>query len=182
LSKIIISYRRSDSDVFAGRIRDRLAAHFGEDSVFIDVDSIPFGTDFRVHIQQELAEADAVLVVVGPRWLGAAKGAHSRIMDSTDPVRIEVETALSKGISTIPILVGKTPMPKTQQLPESLRDFSFINAAPVDTGRDFHRDVDRVIATLDTILGRPLNVEGNWAPPGVWCACESTRWHRQNRR
>lgn len=159
MSKIIISYRRSDSDVFAGRVRDRLAARFGEDSVFIDIDSIPLGTDFRVHIQEALAKADAVLVVVGPRWLGAGKGAKSRIMDSTDPVRIEVEAALSKGIPTVPILVGNTVMPKIEQLPESLKNFSFINAATVDTGRDFHRDLDRVIATLNRILGLPSDTE-----------------------
>jgi hypothetical protein len=33
-------------------------------------------------------------------------------------------------------------MPKPEQLPESLRNFAYINAAPVDTGRDFHRDLD----------------------------------------
>ena len=159
MTKIIISYRRSDSDVFAGRVRDRLAGNFGEDSVFIDVDSIPFGKDFRVHIQEALAKADAVLVVVGPRWLGAGRGGHSRIKDDTDPVRIEVETALSKGIPTIPILVGQTNMPKPEQLPESLRSFAFINAAPVDTGRDFHRDLSRVIATINTILERPTDAD-----------------------
>ena len=47
MTKIIISYRRSDSDVFAGRVRNRIAGNFGEDSVFIDVDSIPFGKDSR---------------------------------------------------------------------------------------------------------------------------------------
>ena len=138
--------------MFAGRVRDRIASHFGKDSVFIDIDSIPFGKDFRVHIQEALARADAVLVVIGPRWLGVSKGSHSRIKEDTDPVRIEVETALSKGIPTIPILVGQTKMPKAEQLPESLRSFVFINAAPVDTGRDFHRDLNRVIGTVNSIL------------------------------
>jgi TIR domain len=157
LAKIIISYRRSDSDVFAGRVRDRIAGDFGENSVFIDVDNIPFGKDFRIHIQEALAEANAVLVVVGPRWLGIGKGGHSRITNDTDPVRIEVEAALSNGIPIIPILVGQTKMPAPEQLPESLRNFAFINAAPVDTGRDFHRDLNRVIATINTILDRPLD-------------------------
>jgi formylglycine-generating enzyme required for sulfatase activity len=157
VTKIIISYRRSDSDLFAGRVRDRIAADFGEESVFIDVDNIPFGKDFRVHIQEALTSADAVLVVVGPRWLGRSKGGRSRIMDDTDPVRIEVETALSKGVPTIPILVGQTNMPKPDQLPESLRNFAFINAAPVDTGRDFHRDLNRIIAAINAILERPTD-------------------------
>jgi hypothetical protein len=157
--KFIISYRRSDSDAFAGRIRDRLATRFGEDSVFIDVDNIPFGKDFRVHIQEALAEADAVLVIIGPKWLGGSKGGHSRIKDDNDPVRIEVETALNNRLPTVPILVGQTNMPKPEQLPQSLRDFAFINAAPVDTGRDFHRDLARVITTLEMLIERRADVE-----------------------
>lgn len=143
--------------MFAGRVRDRVAAHFGENSVFIDVDNIPFGKDFRVHIQEEMAQADVVLVIIGSKWLGVGKGGHSRIKEETDPVRIEVETALVKGIPTIPVLVGQTKMPKPEQLPDSLKDFSFINAASVDTGRDFHRDLDRVIGTIDGILERSAN-------------------------
>jgi formylglycine-generating enzyme required for sulfatase activity len=158
VAKIIISYRRSDSDVFAGRVRDRIAGDFGEDSVFIDVDDIPFGKDFRVYIQEALAKAAAVVVVVGPRWIGTGKGGRSRIMDDTDPVRIEVETALSKGIPIIPILVGQAIMPKPGQLPESLQNFAFINAARVDTGRDFHRDLNRVVASINTILDRPKDL------------------------
>ena len=47
MPKIIISYRRSDSDAIAGRIRDRLAGYYGDDSIFMDIDNIPFGMDFR---------------------------------------------------------------------------------------------------------------------------------------
>jgi TIR domain len=156
VAKIVISYRRFDSDAFAGRIRDRIAGGFGDDSVFMDVDNIPFGRDFRIHIQKALAEADAVLVVVGPKWLSGEKG-RNRIKDDADPVRIEVETALGNGIPTIPILVGRTSMPMPEQLPESLKNFAFINAAPVDAGRDFHRDLSRVISAINTILAGPMN-------------------------
>jgi TIR domain/Jacalin-like lectin domain len=152
VTKIIISYRRADSDVFAGRVRDSIANSFGEESVFIDVDNIPFGKDFRVHIQEAMAEANAVLVVIGPAWLGPGNNGRSRIMDDRDPVRIEVETALNRRVPTVPILVGKTSMPAPEQLPESIRDLAFINAASVDTGRDFHRDLDRVIETISALL------------------------------
>jgi hypothetical protein len=164
VAKIIISYRRSDADMFAGRVRDRIASRFGENSVFIDVDNIPLGKDFRVHIQEEMAQADAVLVIIGTKWLGSVKGGRSRIQDETDPVRIEVETALGKKIPTIPLLVGTARMPKSEQLPDSLRDFSFINAASVDTGRDFHRDLDRVIAAISDILDRPSSQAERPAP------------------
>jgi hypothetical protein len=156
MAKIIISYRRSDSDVFAGRVHDQIVSRYGDQSAFIDVDNIPFGKDFRVHIQEELANADAILVIVGPKWLGS-KGGRSRIMDAADPVRIEVETALSRGLPTIPILVGNATMPRPEQLPETLKDFPFLNAAQVDTSRDFHRDLNRVIAAIDQILHLPLD-------------------------
>ena len=86
---IIISYRRSDLDVFAGRVRDRIASHYGETSVFIDVDDIPFGRDFRVHIQEALSECDTLVVIIGRKWLGAGKRGQFRINDGADPVRIE---------------------------------------------------------------------------------------------
>jgi hypothetical protein len=49
MPKNSLSYRRDDSILFAGRICDRLVAHFGRESVFMDVDSIPFGVNFREH-------------------------------------------------------------------------------------------------------------------------------------
>ena len=70
MSKIIISYRRSDSAPVAGRIFDRLVQHYGKDSVFMDIDNIPFGTDFRKHIQNVISNSDVVIAVVGPKWLG----------------------------------------------------------------------------------------------------------------
>jgi hypothetical protein len=39
--KILISYRREDSEHITGRIYDRLAAHFGGGSLFMDIDTIP---------------------------------------------------------------------------------------------------------------------------------------------
>ena len=36
----------------------------------MDIDRIPFGTDFRHHIQDALRDADVLLAVIGPTWLG----------------------------------------------------------------------------------------------------------------
>ena len=43
--RIFISYRRIDTSYAAGRIYDRLGAHFGEDAIFMDVDTIEGGLD-----------------------------------------------------------------------------------------------------------------------------------------
>jgi len=61
MPEITISYRRKDSDAITGRIRDRIARDFGDNSVFMDIDNIPLGIDFRKHIQKALREKpDAV--------------------------------------------------------------------------------------------------------------------------
>jgi hypothetical protein len=151
---ITISYRRADSDATAGRIRDRLADYYGAESIFIDIDSIPVGVDFREQIKRELSKNDALLVVVGPKWRGAGKGGRARINDENDPVRVEVEAALARGIPVVPILVHGATMPKPNELPESLRTFSFHNAATVDSGQDFHPHMERLIRSLDRVLGR----------------------------
>jgi hypothetical protein len=152
MSKIIVSYRRADSQAVAGRIVDRLISHFGPDAVFMDVDNIPFGIDFRDHIHAVLSKAAVLIAIVGPDWLGIDADKHRRIDDEDDPVRVELETALKQKLLVIPVLVNNAGMPKANTLPESLRGFSFLNAAPVDVGRDFRPHVDRLIRSIETAL------------------------------
>ena len=132
MPKIILSYRRSDSDAIAGRIRDNLALYYGNESVFIDVDNIPFGIDFREHIRKAFGEHDLMLAIVGNKWTGARKGGRTRIQEETDPVRVEVEMALERRMPLIPVLVEGARMPKAEELPEPLKDFSFRNAAEIE--------------------------------------------------
>ena len=106
MPKIVLSYRREDSDAIAGRIRDRLAARYGAASVFMDVDSIPFGVDFRAYVAETLANTDLVLAIIGPKWAGAPKRQKTRIQNPVDPVRIEIETAFKLKIPIIPVLVN----------------------------------------------------------------------------
>jgi hypothetical protein len=94
-----------------------------------------------------------MLVLIGPKWMGAKKGGMSRISgDKDDPIRIEIETALKQRMPLIPILVGGASMPKSSALPESLQKLCFLNAAEVDDGRDFHQHVDRLIRAMDRLL------------------------------
>ena len=152
MQKIVISYRRADSAWTVRSIFDRLAAHYGTDSVFMDIDAIPLGSDFRGHIEQALREADFVVAVVGPDWVGARKRGRSRINDENDPVRIELEMALRCGVPIIPVLANRATMPQADDLPDSLRDFTFHNAAEVDAGRDFDQQIDRLISTMDRLF------------------------------
>jgi hypothetical protein len=149
MPKIAISYRRSDSSGIAGRIFDRLAAHYGEESVFMDIDNIPFGVDFRTHIQETLRQTDILIAVIGPNWLAANATGSARIQDKTDPVRVEIETALERKSLIIPVLVDGAKMPSSSELPPEFGNFAFRNAAEVATGRDFRAHMDRLIGSID---------------------------------
>jgi hypothetical protein len=152
LAKILISYRRADSAAIVGRIYDRLVARYGAGSVFLDVDDIPVGIDFRDHIRRTLERTDVVLAIVGPGWRGA-RDARARIQDEDDPVRVEIEAALTAAIPLCPVLVGGAQMPRAHDLPPSLERLPYINATTVDAGRDFDYHVGRLIGALDAILG-----------------------------
>jgi len=152
MAQIIISYRRADSQAIAGRVFDRLSAQYGERAVFMDIDAIPFGIDFRKHIGEALRRCDVLIALVGPHWLGRQDGGANRIDDPADPVRIELEGAFEQGVPVIPVLIDDARMPSEAELPPSLKQFSYFNAAPVDSGRDFRPHMDRLIRALDELL------------------------------
>jgi len=135
---IILSYRRDDTGAVAGRIFDRLVGHYGADQVFMDIDSIPFGLDFREHIRQTLKRCDVLLAIVRKNWAAADENGAFRINEENDWVRIEVEAALAKKIPLIPVLIDNASLPAPASLPEGLRNLVFRQAAPVDSGRDFN--------------------------------------------
>jgi hypothetical protein len=154
MPKIAISYRRADSEAMTGRIFDRLIARYGKEAIFRDIDDIPAGIDFRQHINETLHKTNVLLAIVGPKWLGMSRGGLERINTESDPVRVEVETALRRRLPIIPVVIGNTKMPSSDQLPPSLKDFAFRNAVKIDTGRDFDHHIDHLIKSIDSILGQ----------------------------
>ena len=172
--QIAVSYRRSDSATMTGRICDQLIARYGAEAIFLDIDAIPLGVDFRTYIRSVLQRSDVLVAIVGPAWHGET-GAGARIDEPDDPVRVEVELALAAGLMIVPVLVDGAQMPAPTALPASLAPLAFLNAATVDTGRDFRHHVDRLIDALDDLLGktytlpaRPGSLRPWWGRPHVW--------------
>lgn len=149
MSKIFLSYRREDSADVTGRIDDRLVQQFGREAVFVDVDSIPFGVDFRKHLDDQVAKCDVFLAVIGPDWTGTKDGkGKSRLEDPRDFVRIEIESALKREIPIIPVFVRGAKFPATERLPTNVHDLSYRNGLEVRSGHDFHKDMNRLIEFL----------------------------------
>jgi hypothetical protein len=149
--QIAVSYRRSDSAAMTGRICDQLIARYGAEAVLRDIDAIPVAVDFRAYIRNVLQRSDVLLAIVGPAWRGET-GDGARIDDPDDPVRVEVELALGAGLTIVPVLVEGARMPAATTLPATLAPFAFLNAATIDTGRDFHHHCGQLIDALDDRL------------------------------
>jgi hypothetical protein len=153
MARIFISYRRADSEVETGRIYDRLESHFGRDSVFMDVDDIPLGVDFRAYLDEQIRTCDALLAIIGARWLNPPDGDGERRIDvPQDYVRTEIELALQRGIPVIPILLRGVTMPQESDLPPSIAPLAYRNAAQIDPGAGFRIHMDRLIRGLEQLL------------------------------
>ena len=148
VSRLFISYRRDDSAGYAGRLYDRLEREFGRDHLVMDVDSIPLGANFVKVLGDEVAKCDLLLAIIGPGWLEARdEEGKRRLENPQDFVRIEIGTALKRGIPVIPILLEGTRIPKADQLPDDLKELTLRNGLNV-RHVSFLDDLERLIRGL----------------------------------
>lgn len=154
-SGIFISYRREDASGHAGRLYDHLAARFGDDRVFMDVESIVPGTDFVVAIEGALERCHACIVLIGPAWLSASddEGRH-RLEQPDDFVRFEIETAMERSLHVIPVLLWGAAMPAQDQLPPTLAALTRLQALDV-SDRRWRADTTRLVDLLDRLAPSP---------------------------
>jgi hypothetical protein len=154
-AKLFINYRREDTAPYAGRLHDRLAAHFGQDQVFIDIDQIEFGEDFVEVINRKLDACEIAIILIGPNWLGAMDATgNRRLDDNEDFVRMEIIAVLERKIRVIPVLVGGARMPRKYELPEILAPLSRRNGIELG-GTRFHADVSRLIEAIEKTRSFP---------------------------
>jgi hypothetical protein len=170
---IFVSYRRADSAAVVDHLYDRLAARYGKECIFRDVDNIPYGRDFRSHIRTVLGASDIVLAVVGRCWHGGRGSSAGRIMRDDDPVRIEIEVAFEAGALLIPVLVEGAEVPKVASLPPSLHELPVLNAATLASGKDFEHHLGLLFRQLDEALrqrGKSVVRRPDWLRPAASAA------------
>jgi hypothetical protein len=149
MPKIFISYRRGDSGPYAGRLYDRLAAHFGDDQVFMDIDNIELGEDFSEVVTRKVGACDVLLAVIGRSWTSAVDAEGKvRLAQESDWVRMEITHALDSGIRLIPVLVGGADMPEARDLPPRLAALTRRNALVLSDLR-FRQDADALIRAIE---------------------------------
>jgi hypothetical protein len=157
--RIFISYRRSDSAGHAGRLYDYLKDYFGEERIFFDVDTIDPGVDFEQKIKSELENSGVLLVLIGDHWLEVKDRLGNRRLDNPrDYIRLEVETALTKNITVIPVLLQGVSIPSGSDLPENLYDLSRRNAIKL-SNEYWYSDLSVLTAILKNVLRIPRSLK-----------------------
>jgi hypothetical protein len=183
--RIFISYRRADTANQAGWLADRLAGHFGRSQVVRDVDSIQLGNDFADVIAAAVTSCDVLLALIGHQWLAAPPGPE-------DYVRVEIESALTRGVQVIPVLVDGARMPTAAELPPGLARLA--QRPPLSLGAaNPEADVSRMIQVLDQSIAQRMTerqatqaglgqnqptVTGmapSWGPPAIHASASQPR-------
>lgn len=165
---IFICYRRDDTAGYAGRLYDRLAARFGEDRVFMDIDGIGLGTDFVEEIEKAIGTCKVQIVMIGRRWASITDSSGARRLDDPDDyVRLEIETALKRKIRVIPALIAGAAMPKPEELPDSLKSLRRRQGIQISHA-GFDGDVAQLITKLEQILGVSHTEDDDASDEGSW--------------
>src|SRR5262249_11681754 len=164
LRNIFISYRREENKYQARMIFD--AFQKAEVRVFYDIDSIPLGRDFRETIMDQVQKCDVLLALVGPNWAQCSdpKTRLPRLENADDFVRIEIGTALNRGIPVVPVLLDDASLPEADQLPNDLRNL-FDRQAEFISFRTFDDDVKRLITKLKIKSRQTLEPSEPGEPP-----------------
>jgi hypothetical protein len=148
---VFVSYRREAGGDAAGRLADRLVDRLGTERVFMDVDAIEPGMDYVEAITRAVTACDVLVAVIGPGWLTAAGEHGRRLDDPSDWVRVEVGTALSRGVRVIPALVGGANMPTREDLPGELAGLARRNALRI-RHESFRADAGHLVEVIERVL------------------------------
>jgi hypothetical protein len=148
MTTVFISYRRENTAGEARALFNDLVERLGDKSVFMDVDSIALGRDFRSVLQETTASCDLMLVIIGRNWADATdERGRIRLENPSDYVRLEIETALKRNIAVTPVLVQGAQMPAPEVLPTEIRDLAYRNGFELGHSR-WESDIREMIRRL----------------------------------
>jgi hypothetical protein len=171
---VFINYRRGDTSGEARALFNELVAIRGKDSVFMDVDTIALGRDFRQIVRERVETCDLMLALIGRDWstVTNSSGKH-RLEDSNDFVRLEIAAALKRDIPVIPVLVQGAAMPAAEQLPDEIKDFAYRNGFELSHSR-WESDLQEMLKRLGLLTARPQPTSPAKVDPAVTTSADAT--------
>ncbi|MGW2057856.1 toll/interleukin-1 receptor domain-containing protein [Streptomyces sp. NPDC001840] len=128
MHEVFINYRTQGGKEIAYMCHERLAARFGEDSVFLAAKSIEPGANYVSAITGSVRRSRVLLALIHEHWLDAPDRKHPgrrALANRQDWVRREIEEALASGTLVVPLLVGRNAEQlDARRLPPSLAELA----------------------------------------------------------
>ena len=121
--KIAISYRHADDSDTLKLLIAALRSRFGDENVYLDLESARVGENWMVRWLDAYASADCILLVIGPRW------SPERLQHSSDAVSLEV---MGRWERVIPVLIDGASLPQRTLLPWAMRPLLMRQAYTID--------------------------------------------------
>ncbi len=152
-NKIFISYRQSDTQSEASRLKENLEEVFGVENVFFDIETLEPGLNFAEAIEKTIRQSAVVLVLIGENWTEVKDEAGNlRLFKEDDWVRREVAMALQmENTRVIPVLVKDAKKLEADQLPDNIKSLADYQWAELTIPR-WRSDVERLVASLKKII------------------------------
>lgn len=160
---VFINYRRDQTAGEARALYNDLVRRLGSERVFMDVDNIALGRDFRDVLRERLDDCEVMLTLIGRAWIDARDAEGRRRLDQAgDFVRLEIATALERKVAVTPVLLQDARMPQPERLPDDLKALAFRNGFALSHAT-WESNVDELVRRLGFAGAAPASAPG--APP-----------------
>lgn len=113
--------------------------------------SIKPGEIWVERIKTTLDSSKVLVAVIGTDWLTSSEDNVRRLDNPDDYVRLEIATALSRGISIIPVLINGANLPRKEDLPEDLQKLTYHTKHEIRDTR-WNEDVRELIQEIEKII------------------------------
>ena len=122
------------------------------------------GQHFPDLLRSKVQECRVLVAVIGPEWhrLTDSSG-RVRLDQEDDWVRLEIATALQRGIPVIPALIDGARMPVAEQVPAVLRGLLNHQAVKLDLDDFFEASIEKLCVAVRIALA--AETTGTPAPP-----------------
>jgi formylglycine-generating enzyme required for sulfatase activity len=160
---IFLNYRRIEAKKDAQQLYRELLRHFPE-QIFMDAPGTAGGQHFPDLLKRKVQECRVLVAVIGPEWHRLADGSgRVRLAQEDDWVRLEIATALQRGIPVIPALIDGARMPVAEQVPAVLHGLLHHQAVKLDLDDFFDASIEKLCAAIRIALA--AETTGTPTPP-----------------
>lgn len=147
MTRVFVNYSTGDEENVAAMLEKHLSDRFDSEVFFRASKSIPYGDNFRQALLEAVRASDALLAVIGPRWLTISENGQRKIDREDYWPRREIVEAFAHDVRVIPVLIGSAQRLTDKDVPPELSELTDCQYARL-RHRDLEGDLDHLAAKL----------------------------------